>query len=120
MASSACRGLVPSEQSTGETVKRGPITKTGNRRARRMLTECSWSYQHPPRVGKKKQEKVAAAPRAVREIAWKAQCRLSARYRALVRKGKLKNVAITAIARELTGFIWAVNREVVAARAAAV
>ena len=65
--------------------------------------ECSWSYQHPARVGKEKQEKVAAAPRAVREIAWKAQCRLSARYRALVRKGKPKNVAVTAVARELRG-----------------
>src|ERR1700681_3992576 len=65
--------LVPSEASTGEWVKRGSITKTGNRRARRILVECSWSYQHPPRVGKEKQERVAAAPPAVREIAWKAQ-----------------------------------------------
>jgi transposase len=56
-------GLVPSEDSTGDSVKRGPITKAGNRRARRMLVECAWSYQHPPRVGKDKQEKVAAAPR---------------------------------------------------------
>jgi transposase len=107
-------GLVPSEDSTGDTVRRGPITKAGNRRARRILVECSWSYRHPPRVGKKKQEKVAAAPRAVREIAWKAQCRLSARYRALTRKGKLATVAVTAVARELAGFIWAINREIAA------
>jgi transposase len=112
-------GLVPSEASTGDTVKRGPITKAGNRRARRILVECSWSYQHPPRVGKQKQERVAAAPRAVREIAWKAQCRLSARYRALTRKGKLKTVAVTAVARELAGFIWAINREIANPRAAA-
>ena len=112
-------GLVPSEASTGDTVKRGPITKAGNRRARRILVECSWSYQHPPRVGKQKQEKVAAAPRAVREIAWKAQCRLSARYRALTRKGKLKTVAVTAVARELSAFIWAINREIANPRAAA-
>jgi transposase len=112
-------GLVPSETSTGDTIKRGPITKAGNRRARRLLIECSWSYRHPPRVGKEKQKKVAAAPRAVREIAWKAQCRLSARYRTLVRKGKLKNVAITAVAREFAGFIWAINREIANARAAA-
>jgi transposase len=58
---------------------------------------------------------VAAAPRAVREIAWKAQCR----YRALTRKGKLKTVAITAVARELAAFIWAISREVTTARAAA-
>jgi transposase len=110
-------GLVPSEHSTGATVHRGPITKAGNRRARRILTECSWAYRHPPRVGKKKQEKVAAAPQGVREIAWKAQHRLAARYRALVKKGKKPVVAITAIARELAGFIWAVNREVVMNRA---
>lgn len=112
-------GLVPSESSTGDTVKRGPITKAGNRRARRMLVECSWSYQHPPRVGRAKQQKVDAAPAAARAIAWKAQCRLYRRYRALVRNGKLKTVAITAVARELAGFIWAVNREIAAARATA-
>ena len=112
-------GLVPSEASTGDTIRRGPITKAGNRRARRILVECSWSYRHPPRVGKKKQEKVAAAPRAVREIAWKAQHRLCARYRALTRRGKRPTVAVTAVARELSGFIWAVNREIATASAAA-
>jgi transposase len=112
-------GLVPSEASTGNTIKRGPITKAGNRRARRMLVECSWSYQHPPRVGRVKQQKVDAAAPAVRAIAWKAQCRLYRRYRALVRRGKLKTVAITAVARELAGFIWAVGREITTARAAA-
>jgi transposase len=112
-------GLVPSEDSTGDTIKRGPITKAGNRRARRILVECSWSYQHPPRVGRAKQPKVDAAPPAVREIAWKAQCRLHARYRTLIRKGKLKTVAITAVARELAGFIWAVGREITTARVAA-
>ena len=105
-------GLVPSEASTGDTIKRGPITKAGNRRARRILVECSWSYQHPPRVGRDKQLKVDAAPPAVREIAWKAQCRLHRRYRALIRRGKLKTVAITAVARELAGFIWAVGRQI--------
>jgi transposase len=110
-------GLVPSEHSTGDKVKRGPITKTGNRRARRILVECSWSYRHPPRVSKEKQVKVAAAPQAVREIAWKAQHRLYSRYRALTRKGKLKTVAVTAIARELAGFIWAINREITTAGA---
>src|SRR5258708_6830159 len=110
-------GLVPSEESTGDTIKRGPITKTGNRRARRMLVECSWSYRHPPRVGALKQHKVDAAPPAVREIAWKAQGRLYRRYRALVRKGKLKTVAITAIARELAGFIWAISRDIAPAAA---
>ena len=112
-------GLVPSEASTGNTIKRGPITKAGNRRARRMLVECAWSYQHPPRVGRNKQQKVDAASPAVREIAWKAQCRLHKRYRAMIRRGKLKAVAITAVARELAGFIWAVGREITTVRAAA-
>lgn len=112
-------GLTPSEHSTGESVRRGGITKSGNRRARRILVECSWSYRHPPRIGKEKLAKVAAAPRAVREIAWKAQSRLAARFRALTRKGKRPTIVVTAIARELSGFIWAVNREVIAPRATA-
>jgi Transposase IS116/IS110/IS902 family len=107
-------GLVPSESSTGDKVKRGGITKAGNGRARRVLVEAAWSYRHPPRVGREKQPKVAAAPRRVREIAWKAQTRLCGRFRSLIRKGKLQSIAVTAIARELSAFIWAINREVMA------
>jgi transposase len=103
-------GLVPSERSTGERVRRGAITKAGNRRARQIVVECAWAYRHPPRLGRKKQAKVAAVPRPLREIAWKAQHRLYGRYRALTRNGKLKTVAVTAVARELTGFIWAICR----------
>jgi transposase len=102
-------GLVPSESSTGERVRRGGITKTGNHRARSMLVECAWSYRHPPRVGAGKLARIEAAPPAVRDIAWKAQTRLSARYRALRRAGKRDTVAITAVARELAAFIWAVG-----------
>jgi len=112
-------GLVPSEHSTGDTIKRGAITKAGNCRARRILVECSWSYQYPPRVGREKQAKVAAAPQAVRDIAWKAQSRLCGRYRTLIRKGKRKTIAITAIARELAGFVWAISREITTVGAAA-
>jgi hypothetical protein len=107
-------GLVPSESSTGDRVKRGGITKAGNGRARRILVEAAWSYRHPPRVGLEKQAKVAAAPRRVREIAWKAQMRLCGRFRSLIRKGKLPSIVATAIARELSAFIWAINREVIA------
>jgi transposase len=103
-------GLVPSEYSTGDKVKRAGITKTGNRRARRILVECSWSYRHPPRLSKEKLARVAAAPKPARAIAWKAQCRLAARYRALSRRGKRPTVVVTAIARELSGFVWALNR----------
>ena len=71
-------------------------------------------HRHPPRVSREKQIKVAAAPRAVREIAWKAQMRLCGRFRSLTRKGKRPTVVAAAIARELSAFIWAINREVMA------
>ncbi len=99
----AYRGLVPGEASTGDRVRRGGITKAGNHRARRILVECSWKDCHPPRVGKKKLAKVEAAPAAVQEIAWKAQARLTMRYRALARRGKRPTLVVTAIARELSG-----------------
>src|SRR3981189_2471619 len=110
-------GLVPSENSTGDTIKRGPITKAGNRRARRMLVECSWSYQHPPRVGSAKQHKVDAAPPAIRDIAWTAQCRLYLRYRALIRKGRLMTVVITVIVLRSTGFLGIMSCEIAPAAA---
>jgi transposase len=112
-------GLVPSESSTGDTVNRGGITKAGNGRARRILVEAAWSYRYPPRVSREKQIKVQAAPRAVREITWKAQIRLCGRFRSLTRKGKRPTVVATAIARELAAFIWAINREVVGSHATA-
>jgi transposase len=105
-------GLVPSERSTGERVNRGAITKAGNTRARRFLIESAWSYRFPARVSKEKQTKVEAAPRSIREIAWKAQTRLCGRFRNLTRNGKRSTVVATAIARELAAFIWAINQEV--------
>src|SRR5262245_36067318 len=107
-------GLVPSESSTGDKVKRGGITKAGNARARRILVEAAWSYRYPPRVSRDKQPKVMAVPRPVREIAWKAQTRLCGRFQSLARKGKRPTIVATAIARELSAFIWAINREVMA------
>ncbi len=111
-------GLVPSESSTGDKVNRGGITKAGNGRARRILVEAAWAYRHPARVGRDKQAKVAAAPRRVRGIAWKAQTRLCGRFRSLLRKGKKPTVVATAIARELAAFVWAINREVGPSRTA--
>ena len=109
-------GLVPSERSTGDSVRRGSITKAGNIRARRLLVESAWSYRFPARVSKEKLAKVEAAPKAVREIAWKAQTRLCGRFRNLTRKGKRSTIVATAVARELSAFIWAINREVVGTR----
>ena len=104
-------GLVPGERSTGETVRRGSITKMGNARLRHLLVESAWTYRHPPRVGKAKLAKLERVSPKVREIAWKAQSRLTARYRALTARGKKTTVTCTAIARELAAFMWAVARE---------
>lgn len=109
-------GLVPGERSTGDTVRRGGITKAGNGRVRHMLVESAWTYRHPPRVGAKKLYRLEQAPPRVREIAWKAQTRLTARYRMLSGRGKKTTVVCTAIARELAGFMWAVAKEATAVR----
>lgn len=105
-------GLVPSERSTGNTVRRGGITKAGNGRVRHMLVESAWTYRHPPRIGKRKLYRLEAVPPRVREIAWKAQTRLTSRYRTLSARGKKTTVVCTAIARELVGFLWSVAKEV--------
>ncbi|WP_419906047.1 IS110 family transposase [Hoeflea sp.] len=104
-------GLVPGERSTGDTIRRGGITKAGNSRVRQMLVESAWAYRHPPRVGIKKLYRLEQASPRVREIAWKAQSRLTARYRTLSGRGKRPTVVCTAVARELAGFMWAVARE---------
>jgi transposase len=105
-------GLVPSEYSTGDNRRQGSITKTGNSSARRALTEAAWSYNRPARVSRAIDERQKNLPKVIKEIAWKAQLRLSARYRRLVNKGKNKQVVITAIARELAAFIWAIACQV--------
>jgi transposase len=104
-------GLVPSERSTGARVRRGGITKAGNGRVRHMLVESAWTYRHPPRIGTKKLYLLQQVTPRVREIAWKAQTRLTGRYRALSGRGKKTTVVCTAIARELVGFMWSVARE---------
>ncbi len=104
-------GLVPSEHSSGGSVRRGGITKTGNREARRMLIEAAWSYQYPARIAKEKAEILVRLPKNIRDIAWKAQTRLCTRYRSMVARGKKPTVAVTAIARELAGSIWAIGQE---------
>ena len=105
-------GLVPSEQSSGERVRRGGITKTGNGEARRMLVEAAWSYRYPARVAQEKVEILVRLPKPVRDIAWKAQTRLCGRFRKLSAAGKKPTVVVTAIARELSGFVWAIGHEV--------
>jgi transposase len=105
-------GLVPSEHSSGESTKRGGITKTGNSNARRMLVEAAWSYRLPARVSRRLRNRQQNLPQAVWEIAWKAQLRLCSRYKKLVARGKQTQIAIIAIARELAAFMWAIAQVV--------
>ena len=105
-------GLVPSEYSSGASVKRGGLTKAGNSAARRLLIEAAWCYRFPARVSRELRLRQETQPRPIREIAWKAQLRLCARYRKLTRSGKSANVVTAAIARELAGFVWAIARRV--------
>src|SRR5271168_2393680 len=105
-------GLVPSEHSSGASVKRGGITKAGNSAARRLLIEAAWSYRFPARISRELLLRQENQPKPIRDIAWKGQVRLCARYRKLARTGKPANVVTTAIARELSGFVWAIARQV--------
>jgi transposase len=105
-------GLVPSEHSSGPSVRRGGITKAGNPHVRRLLAEAAWAYQGLPRIGRQHLYRQEALPKVVCDIAWAAQLRLTARFRRLVARGKAKPKVATAVARELTGFIWAIACEV--------
>jgi transposase len=105
-------GLVPSEYSTGDHKHRGGITKMGNGHARRVLIEASWCYRLPARKTAHLQRRAEKASESVQAIAWKAQKRLCKRYWYLVYKGKRPVEACTAVARELSGFIWAIACEV--------
>ena len=105
-------GLVPSERSTGDTRRQGGITKTGNVSARRALVEAAWTYRHSAGLGEKHQRRQRGLPQQVRDIAWKAQTRLCARYRRLIAKGKRTTIVVTAIAREIAAFLWAIARKV--------
>jgi transposase len=105
-------GLVPGEHSTGPKRRQGSITKAGNHAARRMLVEVAWHYQHSPRVSPTIATRQDQLPKAVTDIAWAAQLRLHAKFKRLVARRVLKNKAVVAVARELTGFVWAIGREV--------
>lgn len=100
-------GMVPSERSSGDTIRRGGITKTGNARVRRTLIEGAWAYRYQPKVATKAYFATRHMSEDVRELAWKAQTRLTKRYRALIARGKRSTVVVTAVARELVGFMWA-------------
>lgn len=105
-------GLVPGEHSSGSTVRRQSVTKAGNARVRRVLVEAAWHYRHAPSVGIALRRRQQGQPAEVIEISWRAQVRLNGRYRRLLARGKERNKVITAIARELLGFVWEIMQVV--------
>lgn len=106
-------GLVPSESSSGQRRKQGPITKCGNSRARRLLVEGAHTYKYKPNISSELQIRQEGLPKEIVDIAWQAQLRLCHRYQRLMFLGKHRSVVVTAIAREMVAFIWAIAREVV-------
>jgi transposase len=101
-------GLVSSEYSSGNRVQRGAITKTGNAHLRRVLVEAAWAYQHKPWIGGWLAKRQQGLDEETKNIAWKAQWRLCTRYKKLAARGKNKPQIVTAVGRELLGFIWAI------------
>jgi len=105
-------GLVPSEYSSGERRRRGEITKAGNRLVRRVLVEAAWTYRYPARQSYPIRQRSNHLPEPIRDKAWKAQVRLCRRMRELRRRGKHRNTVLAAVARELSGHVWAIARMV--------
>jgi len=102
-------GAVPSEHSSGPHIRRGAITKTGNAHVRRIVIEAAWAYRHRPAIGGTLRTRQAGLSEDVKALAWKAQHRLHGRYARLIAKGKVPTQVVTAIGRELLGFIWAIG-----------
>lgn len=111
-------GLVPSEYSSGESIRRGSITKAGNAHLRRVLVEAAWCNRHHPVTSRELAIRRKGCPAAVLQIARKAQDRLHRKYWRLVNRGKSHSVAVAAVARELAGFAWAIGQQMPAASAA--
>lgn len=103
-------GLVPSEHSSGPTRRQGAITRCGNRWARTLLVEAAWAYRYQPKVSAIIERRAATIDPRIRELAWNAQLRLAHKFRRLSARGKHPNLVVTAVARELAGFIWAAAR----------
>lgn len=101
-------GMVASEYSSGSRVQRGGITKTGNAHLRRVMVEAAWAYQHKPWIGGWLAKRQQGLDEETKNIAWKAQWRLCTRYKKLLAKGKNKPQIVTALGRELLGFVWAI------------
>lgn len=99
-------GLVPSEHTSSDKRRLGPITKMGNTRARRLLVEGAHSYRYHPKVSVEMEKRQAGLPQEIKDIAWQAQLRLCRRYQRLMYRGKHRNIVVVATAREMIGYLW--------------
>lgn len=104
-------GLIPSEHSSGQSIRKGGITRTGNKHVRTALVEAAWSYRFRPAKSRELKKRSEGVSKEVCDIAWKAQARLHSRYIRLTIRGKNKQRTVTAIAREMAGFIWDIARQ---------
>lgn len=104
-------GLIPSEHSSGSSRRQGPITRTGNTHVRRILVESAHHYRRMPRMSRAIRARNELVSAGVRQIAWKAQVRLHKRLQKLQSRGKPSGKVVTAVARELAGFVWAIAHE---------
>jgi transposase len=104
----AYAGLVPREHSSGSRRSQGGITKAGNSHVRRIVVEAAWSYRYPPAVKGAIRRRLEGQDPSVQAVSWKAQVRLHHKLRRLAARGKRRSVAVTAVARELLGFVWAI------------
>jgi transposase len=102
-------GAVPSEESSGKRQQRGSMTKTGNAHLLRIAIEAAWSYRLEPAIGPVLRKRQEGVPDEIKEMAWKAQLRLHKRYARLAAAGKGQRKIVTAVGRELLGFIWAIG-----------
>jgi transposase len=102
-------GVGAREDSSGSRTRGGGITKTGNAHLRRVVVEAAWAYRHRPAVGRTLRKRQATVSEEVKAIGWKAQLRLHGRYRKLLGRGKCPQHVVTAVGRELLGFIWAIG-----------
>lgn len=105
-------GLVPSEHSSGDSKKRGSLTKTGNGHVRRVLIEAAQAYRLPARVSRVILDRQQELSPEIKKISWDAQLRLCTRYQRLIGRGKKVNVVVAAIARELAAFMWSIAKQI--------
>jgi transposase len=100
-------GLVPGEYSSGDKTRRGSITKAGSEPVRTALAEAAWAYRFKPAIGVTLRRRQRSAEPGTLARSWKAQRHLHAKYKTMTARGKPPAVAVTAVARELAGFVWA-------------